>query len=60
MKNLTTPHLWDLMEEEWQEWQRKSHQEDRMSLLDFADEYVGTTFHGARVSNDFGEITFTY
>tara|TARA_R110000803_G_scaffold151414_1_gene216564 strand:- start:196 stop:450 length:255 start_codon:yes stop_codon:yes gene_type:complete len=57
---LTNTQLWELMREEWQEWQKNAHQEDRMSLLDFADEYSGTTFHGARVINDFGEIKFKY
>ena len=34
---LTNSQLWELMREEWQEWQKNAHQEDRMSLLDFAE-----------------------
>jgi len=60
MKKLSTKELWELMRKQWQEWQKNADEDDCMSLMDYADEFVGTTFYGARVHNENGDISFKY
>jgi hypothetical protein len=60
-KRLSVNELWELMREDWNKWQFKAHEDDRMSLMDYAQEYVGTTFNGAQVFlNDHYEVSFRY
>jgi hypothetical protein len=60
MKKLSTNELWELMRKQWNDWQKNAHSDDCMSLMDYADEHVGTTFHGATVHNERGDIIFKY
>ena len=60
-KKLSKKQLWELLTEQWKKWQSNAHEDDCMSLLDYADEFVGTTFHGVNVVADrHGDIDFIY
>lgn len=49
---LESRELWELMTDEWQSHQGMADQDDMMSLSDFASEYAGTSFYGAKVVHD--------
>ena len=58
-KEHTQDELWNFLRQELKNFNAESHEEDQLTLDDFAHEYFGTTFHGYEVRRDkFHQIYF--
>jgi len=46
---MTNRELEKGLREEWEKWQAKAHPDDRMSFVDYVDEWNGQVFKGHKV-----------